>query len=318
MLVFDFKDINLVPKKCIVESRAECSTKVKFGNWVFDLPVVPANMKAVIDEELAVKLAYKNYFYIMHRFGINTLKFIRQMHSRGLYASISLGVNADSYSQVDELVEEHITPEFITIDIAHGHSIKMEKMLKYVKAALPKSFIIAGNVSTKEATRDLDEWGADAIKIGIGPGSVCSTYTETGFGSRDMQASTIRECSKVTNKVLVADGGITEPGDITKSLVMGADMVMIGGMLSGFKDSPGNIITGVKDGRKYKEIYGSASLQNGDKKNRFEGVHKLIPMKEEELTDYLTKLTEALQSSISYAGGTQISDLIYIEWVLKK
>jgi len=318
MKIFDFKDINLVPKKCIVESRAKCLTHIFFGSHIFDLPVVPANMKAVIDEDLAVKLAYKNYFYIMHRFGVNTLKFIRQMHSKGLYASISLGVNADSYGQVDELVGENVIPEFITIDIAHGHSIKMEKMLKYTKAALPGTFIIAGNVSTKEATRDLDEWGADAIKVGIGPGSVCSTYDETGFGSKDMQASTIRECSKVTDKLIVADGGISSPGDITKSLVLGADMVMIGGMLSGFKDSPGNIITDIKDGRKYKEIYGSASLKNGLKKNRIEGIHKLTPLKDEDLTDYLNKLHEALQSSISYAGGTKLEDLNYVEWILKQ
>lgn len=171
---FDFNDINLVPKKCIVNSRSECNTSFKLGKYLFELPIVPANMEAVIDTNLAKKLAINRFFYIMHRFG-NTLEFCREMMKEGLYLSISIGVNQDSYDLLEQLLIENIIPDFITIDIAHGHSISMERMIHYLKSKFSDSFIIAGNVSTKEAVLDLQEWGADAIKVGIGPGCFIPT-----------------------------------------------------------------------------------------------------------------------------------------------
>ena len=171
---FDFNDINLVPKKCIVNSRSECDTSFRLGNYLFELPIVPANMEAVIDITLAKELAKNKFFYIMHRFG-NTLDFCREMKKEDLYISISVGVNQDSYDLLEQLLLEKIKPDFITIDIAHGHSISMERMIHYLKSKFSDSFIIAGNVSTKEAVLDLQEWGADAIKVGIGPGCFIPT-----------------------------------------------------------------------------------------------------------------------------------------------
>lgn len=173
---FDFEDINLVPKKCVVDSRSECDTSVSLGKFKFKLPVVPANMECVIDEHIATSLASNGYFYIMHRFGLNPIDFIKKMKSKKLISSISLGVNQDSYETIDEIVLANqvsgsdYTPDFVTIDIAHGHSIKMEKMLKYIKEKLPNTFVIAGNVSTSTAVMELENWGADAVKVGIGPG----------------------------------------------------------------------------------------------------------------------------------------------------
>lgn len=178
---FDFEDINLVPEKCVVDSRSECDTSVSLGNFKFKLPVVPANMECVIDESIATTLASNGYFYIMHRFGINPIDFIKKMKSQNLVSSISLGVNQDSYETIDEIVLANqvsgsdYTPDFVTIDIAHGHSIKMERMLKYIKEKLPSTFVIAGNISSGDAVRDLEEWGADAIKVGIGPGCFIPT-----------------------------------------------------------------------------------------------------------------------------------------------
>jgi GMP reductase len=147
------------------------------------------------------------------------------------------------------LKSEDCFPDYITIDIAHGHSIKMETMIKWIKLSLPSAFIIAGNVSTAEAVKDLEAWGAHAIKVGIGPGSACTTYTATGFGSRNAQASVIEECSRASSYALIiADGGIKEPGDIAKALVIGADMVMIGGMFSALTDTPGSTVRG-EDGK---------------------------------------------------------------------
>lgn len=178
---FDLDDINLIPKFCIVKSRLECDTSIKFGKYKFNIPVIPANMESVINEKLAIKLAKNNFFYIMHRFDIDILKFINTMKKLKLYISISIGVNNSSYKLLLNLLNYNLIPDYITVDIAHGHSVKMKNMLQYLKEKFKNSFIIAGNVSFEEGVQDLDKWGADAIKIGIGNGSVCTTYSSTGF-----------------------------------------------------------------------------------------------------------------------------------------
>lgn len=305
---FDFQDINLIPRKCIVNTRNECVTERKMGNFTFALPVIPANMECVINDEIAHKLAAYGYFYIHHRFNVDAVAFTKFMKKDNLPVSISLGVNEDAYEIMKNLDSEGLMPDFVTIDIAHGHSIKMEKIIKWIKSTFTNPpFIIAGNVSTPDAARDLESWGADAIKVGIGPGSACTTYVATGFGSRGCQASVIRDCSEAATKsYIIADGGIKEPGDIAKALVLGADMVMIGGMFSALNDSPGNTVTGT-DGRLYKEFWGSASAFQSGKKNRIEGTKKLMLMKHHGILDEMTHICECLQSAISYGGGNDLS-----------
>jgi len=309
---FDFKDINLEPRMGIVESRSDCNTSTKLGRFNFKIPVVPANMECVINEEIAIKLAKEGYFYILHRFDVDQIKFIKLMKSLDLVTSISIGVNDDAYELIEELKSLDLTPDFITIDIAHGHSIKMKKMLEFVKRELPKSFIIAGNISSIQAVEDLQSWGADALKVGVAPGSACTTYPATGFGSRNCQASTVWECSKVAKVPIIADGGIRTPGDISKSLVLGASMVMIGGMLSGFEDSPGSIVE--VSGKKYKEFWGSASAFQSGKKNRIEGIKNLVDLKPKTLLEEMIYLEECLQSAISYAGGKDLSAFESVRW----
>ena len=316
---FDFQDINLVPRKCIVDSRNECSTSFTMGTHTFNLPVVPANMECVIDDEIAVKLAKAGYFYVHNRFTTNVLEFSRSMRAQDLPISISIGVNEDAYDIMKSLRISAIVPEFVTIDIAHGHSVKMEKMLKWINDTFTESrpFVIAGNVSTPEAVRDLEAWGANAVKVGIGPGSACTTFNATGFGSRNIQAAVIQACAQAKTKVstmIVADGGIKDPGDIAKSLVLGADVVMIGGMFSALIDSPGAIVRGV-DGQLYKEFWGSASVFQSGKKNRIEGTKKLLPLKTRSILEEMEYIKECLQSAISYGGGKDLAcfkDIKYI------
>lgn len=310
---FDFEQVNLVPRKFDFESRSECDTSVKLGDFTFKVPIVPANMECVIDENTSTRLAEGGYFYIMHRFKVNPVVFTFQMKTLGLVSSISLGVNEDSYKIVDELKSAYLCPDFITLDIAHGHSIKMEKMIKYIKENLPTAFVIAGNISSPEAVIELESWGADAVKVGIGPGSACTTWPSTGFGSRNCQASTIYNCSLVATKPIIADGGIKVPGDIAKSLVLGATMVMIGGMLSGFKDSPGHLVN--VDGKNKKEFWGSASQFQSGKSNRIEGTKLLIDYKDRSILDEMKYLEECLQSSISYGGGTDLSCFNQVKWI---
>lgn len=309
---FDFKDINLIPRKCIVNSRNECNTNTVLGKHSFKLPIYPANMSSIIDIELAKQLAKNGYFYTMHRFDIDQLNFVKNMKSSGLISSISIGVNYDSYRLLEKLQDHDLIPDYITIDIAHGHSIKTEKMLNYIKKlSTLDSFVIAGNISTLEAVIDLKNWGADAVKVGVGPGAVCITAMQTGFGSRGIQASVIKDISGI-NIPIICDGGIKEHGDIAKALTLGADMIMAGNMFAGFHESPGNIVE--RDEKKYKEYWGSASDSQSGKKNRIEGKKTLIPYKNKSIFDELISIEESLQSSISYGGGKDLSVFNYVKW----
>ncbi|HZG73950.1 MAG TPA: IMP dehydrogenase, partial [Chondromyces sp.] len=159
--VFDYEDIQLIPAKCIVDSRSECDTSVTLGGRTFKLPVVPANMQTIIDEKIAIYLAENNYFYIMHRFKPEQrIDFVKDMKSRGLYASISVGVKDEEYEFIQQLADKQLSPEYITIDIAHGHSNAVINMIQHIKKHLPESFVIAGNVGTPEAVRELENAGA--------------------------------------------------------------------------------------------------------------------------------------------------------------
>lgn len=314
--VFDYEDIQLIPNKCIIDSRSEADASVTLGNHTFKIPVVPANMQTVIDDELAMKLAKDGYFYVMHRFNPETrLDFVQKFHEAGQIASISVGVKQEEYEFIDQLKAADLTPEYITIDIAHGHADSVVEMIKYIKKALPESFVIAGNVATPEAVRDLENAGADATKVGVGPGKACITKLKTGFGTGGWQLAALRLCAKAAKKPIIADGGIRYNGDIAKSVRFGATMVMIGSLFAGHSETPGDIVE--VDGAKYKTYFGSASqFQKGEYKN-VEGKKLLVPYRGA-IKDTLVEMEQDLQSSISYAGGRQLADLRYVDYVIVK
>ncbi|HGP8232238.1 TPA: GMP reductase [Streptococcus pneumoniae] len=323
--IFDYEDIQLIPNKCVIKSRAEADTSVTLGNHTFKLPVVPANMQTILDENVAEQLAKGGYFYIMHRFDeAGRIPFIKRMHDQGLIASISVGVKDYEYDFVRQLktdAPEYITidiahaPEYITIDIAHGHADSVISMIQHIKKELPDTFVIAGNVGTPEAVRELENAGADATKVGIGPGKVCITKVKTGFGTGGWQLAALRWCAKAARKPIIADGGIRTHGDIAKSIRFGASMVMIGSLFAGHIESPGKTIE--VDGEQFKEYYGSASqYQKGAYKN-VEGKRILLPAKGH-LQDTLTEMEQDLQSAISYAGGRQVADLKHVDYVIVK
>lgn len=316
MPVFDYEDIQLVPNKCIVKSRSEIDTRIKFGPMTFNIPVVPANMQTVIDEKLAVWLAQNGYFYIMHRFDEDErLPFVKRMHDQGLFASISVGVKPKEHELIDELAAQNLVPEYITIDIAHGHSDTVIEMIKHIKQAMPGVFVIAGNVGTPEGVRELENAGADATKVGIGPGKACITKLKTGFGTGGWQLAAVRLCAKAASKPIIADGGIRNNGDIAKSVRFGASIVMIGSMFAGHEETPGEVVE--QDGQKYKVYYGSASqYQKGQYKN-VEGKKLLVPYRGH-ISDTLREMQEDLQSSISYAGGKELMALRKVDYVIVK
>ncbi len=312
MEIFDYDNILLLPRKCRVESRSECDTSVALGPRTFKLPVVPANMKTVVDEDICIWLAENNYFYVMHRFDLDSVKFVQTMHARKLFASISLGVKQADRDTVDKLVALGLTPEYVTIDIAHGHSDSVRDMIGYLKSKMPGSFIIAGNVATPEAVIDLENWGADATKVGVGPGKVCITKLKTGFGTGGWQLSAVKWCARVATKPIIADGGIRDHGDIAKSIRFGATMVMIGSLFAGHEESPGKTVE--VDGALFKEYYGSASDYNKGEYRHVEGKRILEPIKGK-LANTLVEMEQDVQSSISYAGGRKLFDIRKVNYV---
>ena len=313
MEIFDYDNILLLPRKCRVDSRSECDASLQFGPRRFKLPVVPANMKTVVDETITEFLAANDYFYVMHRFDIDTVAYARAMRDKGLYVSVSSGVKEPDRAMIDRLAADGVGADYITIDIAHGHADSVQRMIGYIKDKLPETFVIAGNVATPEAVIDLENWGADATKVGIGPGKVCITRLKTGFGTGGWQLSALKWCARVATKPIIADGGIRHHGDIAKSVRFGAAMVMIGSLFAGHEESPGKTVE--VDGRLYKEYYGSASDFNKGEYRHVEGKRILEPVKGR-LADTLREMQEDLQSSISYAGGTRLADIRRVNYVI--
>lgn len=313
MEIFDYDKVLLLPRKCRVQSRSECDPSVEFGGRRFKLPVVPANMKTVVDEKICLWLAQNGYFYVMHRFDLDNVAFVRRMKEAGAFASISVGVKQADFDAVDQLATAGTAPEYVTIDIAHGHADTVKAMIGHLKQKLPQTFVIAGNVGTPEGVIDLENWGADATKVGIGPGKVCITRMKTGFGTGGWQLSALKWCARVATKPIIADGGIREHGDIAKSIRFGASMVMVGSMLAGHEESPGETVE--VDGKLFKEYYGSASDFNKGQYKHVEGKRILEPVKGK-LPDTLREMQEDLQSSISYAGGTRLLDIRKVNYVI--
>lgn len=300
---YNYSDVYLLPNKCIVNSRSECDTSVVFGDIEFDLPVSPSNMPAVVNEYTCEFLAKRNIFYTYHRFHHNQIDFLDRMVKQNLVTSISVGVNDESKEQIKEIKAAGFTPNFITIDIAHAWSPKMESMIKFIKDTIPNSYLIAGNVACGEAVQEVEYWGADCCRAGIGMGGGCSTKNVTGH-TRPM-ISCLLDCVSAATKSIMADGGIKEIGDVNKALACSVDMVMAGSIFSGFNESGSEIVE--IDGHKKCIYYGNAS-EHAKKGNRthVEGKKIIIDYKGA-MDDFLIELKEGIQSGISYAGGKDIS-----------
>jgi GMP reductase len=281
MDIFDYDNVLLLPRKCRVESRAECDTGVEFGGRRFKLPAVPANMKTVVDERITEWLAANGYFYVMHRFDLDNVAYAKSMRDKGLFVSISSGVKEADRAVIDRLAAEGVGADYITIDIAHGHAESVRQMIEYIKQKLP--------------------------------GKVCITRLKTGFGTGGWQLSALKWCARVATKPIIADGGIRHHGDIAKSVRFGAAMVMVGSLFAGHEESPGKTVE--VDGQLYKEYYGSASDFNKGEYKHVEGKRILEPVKGR-LADTLREMREDLQSSISYAGGRALGDLRKVNYVI--
>lgn len=237
-----------------------------------------------------------------------------------LRVAAGIGVTADSMERADALVRAGV--DAIVIDTAHGHSAGVVKTLEAVKAAYPDIDVVVGNIATGEAARFLVEHGADGVKVGIGPGSICTTRVVAGVGVP--QLSAVYDVAKAlagTDIPLIADGGIRYSGDIVKALAAGGDCVMLGGMLAGVEESPGDTI--IFNGRKFKSYRGMGSLEameKGSKDRYFQGsvtdVKKLVPEGIAARVPYKGSLYEVvyqilggLRAGMGYCGAHDISEL---------
>lgn len=237
-----------------------------------------------------------------------------------LRVGAALGVAADTAERAAALIDAGV--DILVIDTAHGHSRGVIEMTKLLKKSFPGIELMAGNVATADATTDLIKAGADAIKVGIGPGSICTTRVVTGVGVPQITA--IYECSKAATKSrvpIIADGGIKQTGDIAKAIAAGADSVMIGGLFAGAEESPGDKI--IYEGRSYKVYRGMGSIgamQKGSKDRYFqdveEDIQKLVPEGIEgrvpykgHLADIVYQIIGGLRSAMGYCGVRNIGEL---------
>lgn len=309
-----YDDVYLVPKYSQLQSRCLADTSVRFGKKRFKLPVVPSNMLPTIDIDWSRWLSENEYFYVMHRFAGITNKFVRIANEENWKTiSISTGVNDESLDELSMIVAEKLRVDYITIDVAHGHHLKVKNRIQEIRNIFPDVFIIAGNATTPQAVVDIEDWGADATKCLIGTGSACSTKLQTGFHVPSFSA--ILGCAYVAKKPIIADGGAKYYGDIAKALVAGATMVMAGGMFAACSDSPAPVFN--LQGSK-KVYFGNASEKAKGERKHVEGFELQMDVLDINLEERLNEIKQALQSAISYAGGNDLSAFNGIKYVTIK
>jgi len=228
--------------------------------------------------------------------------------------ALSCGTSKDSYNRLNSILKKYPKFKFICIDVANGYSENFSNFVSEVRKKYPKKTIIAGNVVTADMTQELVLSGADIVKVGIGPGSVCTTRIQTGVGYP--QLSAVMECADAAHGLgahIIADGGCTCPGDVAKGFGAGADFVMLGGMLAGHKEGGGDIIE--ENGSKFIEFYGSSSEEANEKHygglanyRSSEGKKVKIQMKNS-LDSTIRDILGGVRSSCTYVGASSLKQL---------
>ncbi len=266
---YSFNDVLISPKYNKITSRREVKFETRVTkNYKLDIPILAANMDTICESEMAIALGRLGGLGVIHRFLSITeqAEEVRKVKAQNLIAAAAIGIK-DYEERVKALNEVGVN--ILVLDVAHGHSKRTGKTLDYIKTNYPKIDVIVGNVATKDAAEYFISKKADGIKVGIGPGSACTTRIMTGAGVPQITA--IMDVYEATQgRVPVcADGGIKCPGDLTKAIGAGADTVMSGAIFAGTDETPGEII--IKDGKKYKEYRGMASFLATVKKLKLDG-----------------------------------------------
>jgi IMP dehydrogenase len=288
-----YDDILLEPKRSPVESRDDVSLETNVTpNIEIDSPLVSAPMDSVTGKELAQAMADNGGVGIIHKFSIikNRKEMVEKVN--GLVGA-SVGLSDDEYDYAFELQESGA--DFICLDVAHGHMEKCIERTEELSEVLDVDLMV-GNVATRKGVNNLVDAGADSVKLGVGPGSACTTREKTGHGVP--QATAVDNCyNEVDGRdyTLIADGGITKPGDAVKALMLGADAVMMGGVFGRCYESPAG-----------GDVWGCAS-DNGEADEYIEGEVKK-GKEEYHVSDVFEKFEDGIRSGLSYSGGHTIEE----------
>jgi IMP dehydrogenase len=308
-----FDDVLLMPCHSTISSRrhpnleSRLTKKFKITN-----PIISANMDTVTGADMAIKMAQLGAIGILHRFmspaeQVADVKRIKAA-SAGTPVAASIGVKEDGMERAKLLVDAGA--DILTLDIAHGDSVMMLETLDFVKKNFPHVQVIAGNVATPGGTRTLIEHGADAIKVGIGPGSMCTTRIITGCGVPQLSAVALCVLEARKHDVpVIADGGIKTSGDIVKAFAAGAETVMLGSMLAGCLETPGEIHGGMKKYRgmasKDAQVSWRGELPKG---MAAEGESRMIPCKGS-VEHLIMELTGGVRSGMTYLNAQSIAEI---------
>lgn len=317
-----YDDVLLVPKRSSLNSRKQANTSTYLTSKIkLKIPLVSANMDTITESKMAIELAKAGGIGIIHRFvpidyQADEIKKVKKAENYPVGAAV--GVREEYLKRTKALINKGC--DVIVVDIAHGHSDHTLECVVRIRKKYKKVQIIAGNVATRKGTKDLINAGVDAVKVGVGPGSLCTTRIVAGAGVPQLTA--VLNCAEVAkeyNIPIVADGGIRTSGDIVKALAAGAATVMIGGLFAGCRESPGIEI--FKNGCKYKITRGMASLRAnidraakenkddfGYKEYVSEGVEAIVPYRGK-VADIIQQLVGGLQSGMSYSGAKSVKEL---------
>ncbi len=309
---YTFDDVLLVPHKSEIRSRRHPELNTQLTRDIsLKLPFISANMDTITEAQMAISMGHLGAVGILHRFmsineQVNQVQAIKEAGTIPIAASI--GVNEDYKERAKALAEAGA--QILTIDIAHGHSLAMIETLTWIKKELPSLQLIAGNVATAQSVIDLIEAGADAIKVGIGPGSMCTTRIITGCGIPQLTAiSLCAQAARPLGVPIIADGGIRSSGDIVKALAAGASSVMLGSLLSGTIETPGEIRGGMKQYRGMASKSAQASWRGGVPEGMApEGESTLVPVKGN-VSHVINELAGGIRSGMSYLNALQISEI---------
>ena len=316
----DYSDVLFRPKRSTLKSRKDVDLNRKYNfkysklSWK-GTPIIASNMDGVGEIGIAKKLtSYKVMTALTKQHSINQISEIYKNSDFHTTVALSCGTSDDSYKRLNKILQKFPKFEFICIDVANGYSENFSHFVSSVREKYPKKTIIAGNVVTADMTQELILSGADIVKVGIGPGSVCTTRIQTGVGYP--QLSAVMECADAAHGLgahIIADGGCTCPGDVAKGFGAGADFVMLGGMLAGHKEGGGEVIE--RNGKKFIEFYGSSSEEANEKHygglanyRSSEGKKVVIPLKGS-IDKTIRDILGGIRSSCTYVGAPSLKQL---------
>jgi len=317
-----FKDVMIRPKRSTLKSRSHVSLEREFKflhsstTWT-GVPIMAANMDTVGTFEMAKALADEKLFTAIHKhYSVQEWNdFLHDLAPEMYdYIAISTGTGKNDSKKIAQIFEANPLLKFICIDVANGYSEHFVNFVQQTRKQYPDKVIIAGNVVTGEMVEELLLAGADIIKVGIGPGSVCTTRVKTGVGYP--QLSAIIECADAAHGLggqIISDGGCKTPGDVAKAFGAGADFVMLGGMLAGHTESGGELIE--INGEKFKQFYGMSSATAMEKHvggvaeyRASEGKTVQVPFRGD-VEATLKDILGGLRSACTYVGASRLKEL---------